>query len=113
MNEERSDLTQIRLTPKAVEDGVLRVWLRRIPEEGGEVLAFREGQAHAGVEPLASAFLYGRGPGSTAQERAMLLFRLPREMVGTPLEVGELIELRLDPVADKDLVVHFDVVEVE
>jgi hypothetical protein len=82
----------IRLTRAAAEDGVLRVWLRRIPEESNIVFAFRTSQGEIKGQPVSEAYVYGRGVGSTASERAMLLFRLP-PAIGGAFREGETLNL--------------------
>ena len=82
---------EIALTDRAVKEGVLRVWLRRVPEEGGMVHAFTDLSA----APVASAALYGRGAGSQAKERAMLLFRLTPEFRRQAPSAGTVLKLQL------------------
>lgn len=102
---------EIRLTEKAVKDQVLRIWLRRIPEESGILHAYKVKR----TEPdqlVGTTTLYGRGPGSSAQERAMLIFRLAPPSASVRLLVGDLIEVRIEA-EDGLRAVEFDILEIE
>ena len=98
----------IRLTEASVRERVLRVRLRRIPEESGVLRAYLLGP-DAPDQPIGAATLYGRGAGSSARERAMLSFRL---LPDVPLSPGALVEIRLEGVGGEHAV-SFDVLEVE
>ena len=104
----------IRVTRSAAEEGVLRVWLRRIPDESNVVYAFRTGQGEDKEQPIGEAYIYGRGIGSTASERAMLMFRLNSVRDGAPFREGETLKIKVrnandDGYDDIDL----DLLEVE
>lgn len=104
---------EVRLSEKAIRNGVLRIWLRRIPEEGGVLLAYASENSQVD-QPIGTATLYGRGPGSEAQERSMLYFRLMQDLPNGTLTVGELIDIRLEGQGDDDLSqIELDIVAVE
>ncbi|MEO1108002.1 MAG: hypothetical protein AAFX90_08795 [Pseudomonadota bacterium] len=101
----------VRLTDKAVKDRVLRIWLRRVPEAGGFLQAWHI-DANENERQIGSATLYGRGVGSTAQERAMLLFRLPPDTDDLKLSVGDRVQVRIEEGSGfKEL--NLDVSEIE
>jgi len=100
----------IVLTETALKEGVLRVWLRRIPDEGGMVHAYAIGNPNL-TAPVASAPLYGRGPGSLARERTMLLFRLNLDEVEGHMSAGDVLKLQLE--GDVSGAFQFDVLNVE
>lgn len=104
---------QIRLSEKAIKEGVIRVWLRSIPDIGGVLHAFAVEKPHI-EKPIGMATLYGRGEGSMAQERTMLYFRLSPELLNEVLEEGDLIEIKIE--GDEEEVfceLELDIVEVE
>ena len=108
-----SNKLEIRLTEKAIRDGVLRVWLQRIPEAGGVLHAFAVEKPHI-HQPVGMATLYGRGKGSSAQERVMLLFRLQNNSADDPLRVGDLIDIRFEDAGDDALQqLELDIIAVE
>jgi hypothetical protein len=84
----------IAITRAAAEEGVLRIWLRRILEQSNVVYAFRTGQGQDKDEPVGEAAIYGRGIGSAASERAMLMFRLSRARGDAPFREGEILKLK-------------------
>lgn len=104
---------EVRLSEKAIKDGVLRIWLRRIPEEGGVLLAYASGNLQID-QPVGTATLYGRGSGSAAQERSMLHFRLAQDLLNGALAVGDLIDIRIEGQGDDELSqIELDIVAVE
>lgn len=64
------------MTPKTAREKVLRVWLARVPEDSDIFYAFHPDQDPEADEPLGEAHIYGRGFGSDAMERVMLIFYL-------------------------------------
>ncbi|MEM9709859.1 MAG: hypothetical protein AAF871_13845 [Pseudomonadota bacterium] len=66
----------VPVTPKTARENVLRVWLARVPESSGVFYAFHPHQDPEADEPLGEAHIYGRGAGSDAMERVMLIFHL-------------------------------------
>ncbi|WP_299601711.1 hypothetical protein [uncultured Tateyamaria sp.] len=101
---------ELALTENALKEGVLRVWLRRIPDEGGIVHAYAVNNPNIST-PVASATLYGRGSGSTASERTMLVFRLNMDELAGLISVGDALEIRLE--GDENGAFKFDVLEIE
>ena len=104
---------EVRLSDKAIKDGVLRVWLRRIPEVSGILRAFAVDKPEI-EQPVGMATLYGRGISSSAEERTMLYFVLSRDLPTGSLLVGDLIEIKIE---GKELGVYeeleLDIIEVE
>lgn len=101
---------ELVLTEHALKEGVLRVWLRRIPDEGGIVHAYAVNNPNIST-PVASAPLYGRGAGSEASERTMLMFRLNTDALAGQISAGDTLELRLE--GDESKAFKFDVLEVK
>lgn len=101
---------RLALTENALKEGVLRVWLRRIPEEGGNVHAYAVDNPSIST-PVASATLYGRGSGSSAKERVMLVFRLNMDELAGLISAGDELEIQLE--GDDGRSFSFDVLEVE
>jgi len=66
----------IEITPKTARERVLRIWLERVPESSDVVYAFRPDQKPDEDDPVAEAHIFGRGVGSDAMERVMLIFYL-------------------------------------
>ena len=102
---------QVRLSQQAIDEGILRVWLRRIPIEGGMLVAFRSDGDNS--EPVATAALYGRGHGSNAMERTMLLFHLAPQSDRT-LREGDMLTIKIEGQTDSEYAdIDLDVLEVE
>ncbi|GGX41904.1 hypothetical protein GCM10007385_06840 [Tateyamaria omphalii] len=101
---------EVTLTENALKEGVLRVWLRRIPDEGGIVHAYAVNNPNSAT-PVASATLYGRGAGSDASERVMLVFRLNLDDVAGALSAGDVLNIQLE--GDDDGTFQFDILGVE
>lgn len=103
---------QIKITQKALNEGILRVWLRKIPEEGG-MLFLVANDGSASDRPVGTASLYGSGPNSQASERTMLHFRLDKS-AADQLEAGDLLDIRIEGGADgKMRPVDLDITSVE
>ncbi|MBS8226210.1 hypothetical protein [Vannielia litorea] len=102
----------ITLTPKAAEEGILRVWLRRIPEESYIVHAFRQDDGPE-AEPIGTATIFGRGEGSAAREKAMLMIRLTRARGSRPLKPGEALTLCSEAADGSYEALDLDVIETE
>lgn len=91
----------ITVTPSAADTGTLRVWLRRVPVSSDTVYAFRVASDGTVGKAIGYANVYGRGPGSTASERFMLLFRITGDGQGEPqLRTGEILRLQVRNPAD-------------
>jgi len=103
---------EITVTQKTAEEGVLRVWLRRIPEDSYVVHAFRKADGPE-AEPIGQAHLFGRGEGSPAREKAMLLMRLERPRGSAPLRPGEALTLRQEAPGGGYEEIELDVLETE
>ena len=104
---------QIKLTQKALAEGVLRVWLRKIPEEGGMLYLFASPEGLASDRPVGTASLYGSGPESLASERTMLHFRLTKSAMDQ-LAPGDLLDIRIeDGIDGKTRPVDLDITSVE
>ena len=105
---------RIKITRQAAESGTLRVWLPRIPEKGGIVHACRMSDDGKEFEEVASASLYGRGVGSSAIERAMLLFRLPIGMQSGSIKAGQELELCWEyPEGGEYIPASFEILKIE
>ncbi|MEZ5931538.1 MAG: hypothetical protein R3F54_06230 [Alphaproteobacteria bacterium] len=85
---------RINIPPSAAESGTMRVWLRKVPDASNVVHAFRVDRDGTATKEVARAYIYGRGAGSTASERVMLLFRFQPEPGRAPPRAGEELELR-------------------
>ncbi len=104
---------KVRLSKKAIEDGVLRVWVDRIPEQGGIVYAFTEESLKLN-KPIGFASLYGRGPGSSAKQRSMLYFILEPDLLNKELQVDSELILKLSGSEEGEyLDIELNVIEVE
>ena len=104
---------KITVTPAAAKSGALRVWLRRIPEASGTIVAFRLGEDGQPTEEVSRTDVYGRGEGSSATQRCMLLFRFRPGDDQPPLEAGESLELRVaDPKSDGYRPAELDITEI-
>lgn len=102
---------EVRLTEKSIKDRVLRIWLRRVPKESGILHAYKVEQSQFD-KPIGTATLYGRGWGSSAEERTMLYFRLVPGFPELELSVGDVIAIRIE--AEDGLhEIELDVLEVE
>lgn len=101
----------MKLTKKAIQDRILRVWLRRIPEESGILHAYLVG-SQTPDEPIGTATLYGRGWGSSANERTMLLFRLVHDTPSVSLTVGDVVSIRFEEEVDGQPT-DYDILQVE
>lgn len=103
---------KITVPPHAARDGALRIWLRRIPVRSQIVYAFRSGKSQDDNHPVSQAVLYGRGEGSSASERVMLLFRPNKNE--PPFQAGEVLTLKVHH-TDKDEFqeIDFDVSHIE
>lgn len=109
---------EVELTPAAAEEGVLRVWLRRIPEQSGVVYAFRKSglgtDDTSDKEPAGEAYLYGRGKDSEAREKVMLMFRLRRDQKMGAFRPGEKVDLKVRSLEGEALLdVELDILEIE
>ena len=104
---------EIKLPETAAREGILRIWLRRIPVESGMILAMRRAEAGEPAQCIGQAGLFGRGEGSPAAENVMLLFRLsPGD--GLPLTAGEPLDLLLDDQREGPPVgISLDILSVE
>lgn len=84
----------ITVTKSAADTGILRVWLRRVPVASDTVYAFRITPDGQDGQVVAEATVFGRGEGSSAKERIMLLFRTAYGQEPVTLETGETLRLK-------------------
>lgn len=104
---------EVRLSEKAINEGILRIWLRRIPIDGGILFAFATKNSDDD-EPIGMATLYGRGHGSSARERTMLIFRLSPDKQSGNLAVGDLVEIKIEGLKEGEFrKIDLDIVAVE
>ena len=105
---------KVKVTAEAAESGTLRVWLQRIPDESGTVHAFRLNADGTATKELATATIYGRGKGSSARERVMLLFRFRIRKGVQAVIAGEEIELCVvSPEGEGYVPAHLEISSVE
>ncbi len=105
---------QIAVPLSAVERGQLRIWLRRVPEASDTVYAFRLAPDGSEQDLIGEASVYGRGKGSSAREKSMLLFRMHPVTEEAPLCVGEHLRLMVKRIGDSSYQdVDLDVLLVE
>lgn len=104
---------KITVPRTAAESGTLRVWLRRIPETSHTVHAFRLGPDGKPNVEVGCANVYGRGQGSAATERVMLLFRLRGQDGIDPVVADEELDLRIEsPGSDGYIDAELDILEI-
>ncbi|SFL24754.1 hypothetical protein SAMN05216302_104712 [Nitrosomonas aestuarii] len=104
---------KITVPRAAAESGTLRVWLRRIPEASDTVHAFRLGPDGKPNVEVGRAEVYGRGHGSAATERVMLLFRLRSQDGIVPVVANEVLELLVEtPGSEGYADVELDILEI-
>jgi hypothetical protein len=84
----------IGVTKSAADSGVLRVWLRRVPVSSDTVHALRIAPDGRDGQVVAEATVFGRGEGSSAAERIMLLFRPAYGQEAVTLKAGETLRLK-------------------
>lgn len=103
----------VQVTIRAAREKVLRVWLSRVPMHSNIVYAFRPNQDPEVDKPLGEAHVYGRGSGSDATERVMLIFYLKTDGVSPSYKEGETLRLltRTEDGSFEDT--FLDIVEVE
>lgn len=102
---------KITVPPTAARNGILRVWLQRIPVDSQIIYAFRTRPNTADEHPISQAHIYGRGEGSSASEKVMLQF--PINPGGKPFQAGEVLILkRRNTAADAYEDIQLDVIEV-
>ncbi|MDO6582396.1 hypothetical protein Q4491_13710 [Photobacterium sp. 2_MG-2023] len=102
---------KITVPSTAARNGILRVWLQRIPVDSQIIYAFRTSPNAADAHPISQAHIYGRGEGSSASEKVMLQF--PVNPADLPFLAGEVLILKKrssSTGAYED--VQFDVIEV-
>lgn len=87
---------KVIVPPSAAKEGVLRIWLHRVPDNSDTILAVRNGIGDKFPEVVGRAHIYGRGVGSTASEEYMILFRLPSPDSVGAVQAGEELELLFD-----------------
>lgn len=101
----------ITLPASAAQSGTLRVWLNRIPVSSGTVRVFRVAEDGTTGPEIGRTDVFGRGEGSAATQRSMLLLRLD---AATPLHAGETLRLLADEDGDAGLrEAELDVLSIE
>lgn len=102
----------IRATHKSEKEQVLRIWLKRIPVESPTLYLFRKETIGPDHEPIAQALVYGRGEGSSAMERTMVLFRINPESDARIMHGEELcVKIQSDDGRYKDIAL--DILSIE
>lgn len=90
---------KITVPPTAARNGILRIWLQRIPVDSQIIYAFRTSPNTVDSHPISQAHIYGRGQGSPAIEKVMLQF--PVNTADQPFQAGEVLILKkLKPPSD-------------
>ena len=103
----------VQVTPKTARENVLRVWLSRVPEDSDVFYAFHPSHDPEVDSPLGEAHIYGRGVGSAAMERGMMIFYLKTTEVVPELFEGETLRLLARNKVGGYKDVFLDIVEVE
>lgn len=83
----------VQVTNRAARENVLRIWLSRAPKHSNIFYAFRPDQDPGVEKPLGEAHVYGRGFGSDAMERVMLIFYLKTSGIVPDYKEGETLKL--------------------
>jgi hypothetical protein len=84
---------KIKLPQSAIDSGVMRVRLRRVPVHSNVIKAFLATGGPGTACEVAQGYIYGRGLGSPASESITIEFPL-RLSVHT-LAAGDVLELRV------------------
>ena len=84
----------ITAAKSAAVSGVLRVWLRRVPVSSDTVHVLRITPDGRDRRVVAEATVFGRGEGSLAKERIMLLFRSAYGQEPVALKASEILRLK-------------------